>query len=207
MRTILTGFTAAIFGLSLLGGAAGGSVAQEKPPASRQEPDKREQEKHRHDVEERGDHVMGFSHEKATHHFRLYADGGAIEVTANDAQDTATREAIEGHLSHVVKMFAAGDFTAPMLVHSQSPPGVETMKRLRDAIEYRLDKAGPGARIRITTKNAAALEAVHAFLRFQIADHQTGDTTEVSSEAKTRVPVLVETLHACGSLPARNKAG
>ena len=27
----------------------------------------------------RGDEIMGFSHEKTTHHFRLYADGGSIE--------------------------------------------------------------------------------------------------------------------------------
>jgi len=28
--------------------------------------------------------VMGFSHEKTTHHFQLYKDGGAIQVTVND---------------------------------------------------------------------------------------------------------------------------
>jgi hypothetical protein len=30
---------------------------------------------------------MGFSHDKTTHHFRLYPDGGAIEVTADDPND------------------------------------------------------------------------------------------------------------------------
>jgi len=39
---------------------------------------------HHDAVNQHGDQVMGFSHEKTTHHFRLYADGGAIEVTAND---------------------------------------------------------------------------------------------------------------------------
>lgn len=38
-------------------------------------------------VNRHGDHVMRFSHEKTTHHFRLYPDGGAIEVTANDPND------------------------------------------------------------------------------------------------------------------------
>ena len=28
----------------------------------------------------RGDHAMGFSHEKTTHHFLLLTDGGGIEV-------------------------------------------------------------------------------------------------------------------------------
>jgi hypothetical protein len=36
-----------------------------------------------------------------------------------------------------------------------------------------------GGRIRITTNNKEALAAVHEFLRFQIADHQTGDSTEI----------------------------
>jgi hypothetical protein len=128
--------------------------------------------------------VMGFSHDKATHHFRLYADGGAIEVSANEAKDTATRDEIQGHFAHIVKMFAAGDFTAPLLIHSQNPPGSETMRRLREAIEYRLEKTAQGARIRIVTKNGEALRAVHAFLRFQISDHQTGDSAEITGEAK-----------------------
>jgi hypothetical protein len=80
-------------------------------------------------------------------------------------------------------MFAAGNFSAPMLIHAQNPPGTEEMKRLRNAIQYNLETTERGARIRITTKNPDALRAVHEFLRFQISDHQTGDTTEV-----TKVP-------------------
>ncbi|HXL22114.1 MAG TPA: hypothetical protein VOA78_06600 [Candidatus Dormibacteraeota bacterium] len=187
MKRMLTEFTAVSFGLSLLVvGWAGGTAAQEKPASSAQEPDKASQdEKHHHDVAERGDRVMGFSHDKATHHFRLYADGGAIEVGANDAKDTATRDAIQGHFTHIVKMFAAGDFTAPILIHTQNPPGSETMKRLRGEIAYRLEKTEQGARIRIRTKNAEAVRAVHEFLRFQIADHQTGDSVEVVVEGKS----------------------
>ena len=52
-------------------------------------------------VEQRGDHMMGFSHDKTTHHFRLYADGGAIEVTANDPNDADSRDQIRMHLSHI----------------------------------------------------------------------------------------------------------
>lgn len=134
-------------------------------------------------VVKRGDEVMGFSHEKTTHHFRLYPDGGAIEVEANDAKDTASRDEIRSHLGHIVTMFSAGDFSAPMLIHAQNPPGTEEMKRLRDAIQYRLEMTEKGARIRITTKSPDALRALHEFLRFQISDHQTGDSLEV-----TKVP-------------------
>jgi hypothetical protein len=137
-------------------------------------------DEHHQGVVKRGDEVMGFSHEKTTHHFRLYADGGAIEVTANQAEDLESRDAIRSHLGHIVTMFAAGNFSAPMLIHAQNPPGTETMKRLREAIQYKLETTERGAIIRITTKDADALRAVHEFMRFQIADHQTGDTTEIT---------------------------
>jgi hypothetical protein len=183
MKTMLK--TAAC-GIGLLMGVhARNAAGQEKPAAPARDTGKAAQEeKHQHDVQEHGDHVMGFSHDKATHHFRLYADGGAIEVGANDAKDTATRETIQGHFTHIVKMFAAGDFTAPILIHSQNPPGAETMKRLRGEIAYRLEKTEQGARIRISTKNAEAVQAVHGFLRFQISEHQTGDSGEVVVEGK-----------------------
>ena len=65
---------------------------------------------HHEAVTSRGDDAMGFSHETTTHHFRLYNTGGAIEVSANDPKDFATRDEIRMHLSHIVNRFAAGDF-------------------------------------------------------------------------------------------------
>jgi hypothetical protein len=138
---------------------------------------------HHQGVVKRGDEVMGFSHEKTAHHFRLYPDGGAIEAEANDAKDPASRDQIRSHFEHIATMFAAGNFSAPMLIHAQNPPGAGTMKRLRNAIEYKVEFTEKGGRIRITTKDAEALRAVHEFLRFQIADHQTGDSLDV-----TKVP-------------------
>src|SRR5438128_885600 len=84
---------------------------------------------HQHDLNRRGEAVMGFDQATTTHHFRITPDGGAIEVTANEAGDTASIDAIRMHLQHIAKMFAAGDFTAPMLIHAKEPPGVITMKQ------------------------------------------------------------------------------
>ena len=151
--------------------------AQQEKPAEKQN-------QHHHDVTQRGDHVMGFSHEKTTHHFRLYEDGGAIEVTANDSKDTASRDQIRMHLGHIAGMFSAGNFEAPMLIHGTNPPGVATMKELREKIEYKYADNDRGGRVRITTHNPGALKSVHEFLKFQIKDHQTGDSPEVSKEAK-----------------------
>ena len=118
---------------------------------------------------------MGFDHLKTTHHFLLRPDGGVIQVEANDPKDTKSRDEIRQHLGHIVQLFANGDFTSPMLIHAQTPPGVPAMKRLKAAIKYRFESTPRGGRVHITTSNPDALTAVHEFLRFQISDHATGD--------------------------------
>lgn len=135
-------------------------------------------------MESRGDQAMGFSHEKTTHHFRLYKDGGAIEVSADDPKDAESRNMIRMHLSHIAKMFADGNFDAPMFIHDTTPPGVPAMKELREQISYQYKATDFGGRIRIQTASTTALAAVHDFLRFQIAEHKTGDTTEVTEAKK-----------------------
>jgi len=72
---------------------------------------------HQADVEKHGNEAMGFPHDKTTHHFRLYSDGGAIEVTVNDSKDSQNMQAIRSHLAHIATMFSNGDFSIPMLVH------------------------------------------------------------------------------------------
>jgi hypothetical protein len=79
------------------------------------------------------------------------------------------------HLSHIAGMFAAGNFEAPMLIHGQVPPGVPVLEKLKSEVRYKFEEIDRGGRVRISTKNADALQAVHEFLRFQISDHQTGD--------------------------------
>jgi hypothetical protein len=130
---------------------------------------------HHDEVNRRGDHAMGFSHEKTTHHFRLAKDGGAIEVTANDPKDTESRDQIRQHLTHIAVMFSAGNFDAPMLIHDQTPPGVPAMKRLKSQIKYEFESMDLGGRVKISSSSREAIDAVHDFLRFQINDHQTGD--------------------------------
>jgi hypothetical protein len=132
---------------------------------------------HQTDVEKHGDTAMGFPQDKTTHHFRLLLDGGTIEVTLNDGKDAGYLQAIQSHLTHIVTMFSNGDFSVPMFVHSQVPPGVTEMKDKRDEISYTFEELPSGGRVRIVTKNRDALNAVHDFLNFQIEDHHTGDKT------------------------------
>jgi hypothetical protein len=128
----------------------------------------------------RGETAMGFSQTRTTHHFILKPDGGVIQVEASDPKDSESHEQIRQHLAHIARAFAAGDFETPALVHGRVPPGVPAMRRLKSEINYVYEETEGGGRVRIKTKNAEALAAIHDFLRFQITDHQTGDPLEVN---------------------------
>src|SRR5579872_5729025 len=118
-------------------------------------------DEHHAGVVTRGDHVMGFSHHKTTHHFRLLPDGGTIEAVANDTNDAPSRQEIREHLEHIAGMFSKGDFDAPMLIHARTPPGVPVMRKLRSEIQYRVEDLPSGARVRVSSQNPKAITAIH----------------------------------------------
>ncbi len=128
----------------------------------------------------RGAHVMGFDQEKTIHSFRLHADGGAIDIRVKDPADQANRDAIRSHLPHLAGMFAAGNFAAPMLIHATDVPGTGAMTAAKDRIRFSYVETAQGGRVDIFTADAGALGGVHEFLRFQIHDHRTGDSTAVT---------------------------
>jgi hypothetical protein len=132
-------------------------------------------------VESHSDHAMGFPHDKTTHHFRMAADGGAIEVTTNDSGDATNTTAIRSHLSHIAVMFGNGDFSTPMFVHDGIPPGVTTMKLMKSAIHYTYQETRAGGTVLIKSSDPIAVAAIHDFLRFQISDHRTGDSLEIAT--------------------------
>ncbi len=137
---------------------------------------------HAQGVDRRGDSAMGFSHEKTTHHFRLLQDGGVIEVEANGPDDAQTRDRIRAHLAHVARMFSLGDFDVPMFIHDRVPPGVPEMKKLGKQITYDFVPTDRGGLVRLISQNARAVASIHDFLRFQIADHRTGDSVTGNGE-------------------------
>jgi glycerophosphoryl diester phosphodiesterase len=126
-------------------------------------------------MEERGRTDMGFSQTDTTHHFFLSADGGVIQVEANKGTDSDDRASIRMHLAHITKAFQDGDFAIPMFVHDTVPPEVPQMKRLRKHIRYSFEETPNGARVVISSSDHHAIAAIHRFLRFQIAEHNTGD--------------------------------
>lgn len=145
-------------------------AAQEKPSPST---------RHAEEVQRHGDTAMGFSHLKTTHHFLLTPSGGYIRVAANAAADSSTREMVRMHLAHIAQAFKAGDFSSPMFTHGRIPPGVPVLKQMKEAIAYHYQETENGGQVRISSEDPRAISAIHQFLRFQIRDHQTGDSTVV----------------------------
>ena len=129
-------------------------------------------------VERQHDHATGIPQGVAVHRFLLSPEGGSIRLEVKDASAPAERERVRAHLRTVARAFQTGDFTLPMAIHGQVPPGVPVMKERRTAIRYSYAPTERGGLVTIATKDARALDAVHQFLRFQIADHGTGDPTE-----------------------------
>lgn len=132
-------------------------------------------------VQTRGDHVMGFSHNKTAHDFLLYADGGAIVVSANDGNYKQTIEQIRVHLSHISQMFADGNFQAPFLIHDTNPRGTASTTKRKGEIRYVYSETSQGASVRIFTGDSSATDAVHAFLLFRIVNHRTGNSPATSA--------------------------
>jgi hypothetical protein len=73
----------------------------------------------------------------------------------------------------IAGMFSQGDFQLPMLIHGTVPPGVDTMRRLKNEITYVAEITQKGARVRIRTENSDALQAIHEFLPF--SDHRSSN--------------------------------
>ena len=126
-------------------------------------------------VDHRHQQETGLPSDGIVHHFLLSDDGGSIRLEVKDARRTDDRDRVRGHLQTIARAFAAGDFSLPARIHDRVPPGVEGMKARQDAIRYTFAETPGGGTVTIASTDAAAVEAIHDFLRFQIDDHATGD--------------------------------
>jgi hypothetical protein len=125
-------------------------------------------------MQSRGQGVMGVDQYTSRHVFESLPDGGRIALQ-REVDDTAGALQIRRHLSEVAAAFARGDFSAPFLVHAQDVPGVPVMTAKRGAIRYSVRPLPRGGEIAITTRDTAAVTAVHEFLAFQRREHRAGE--------------------------------
>ena len=131
------------------------------------------------ELKKRGAVAMGFDQDKVAHHFTLDDTGGVIEVGVNDPSDRAVLGQVRTHLKEIASDFSRGDFGKPFATHGEAPPGVHTMQERKNAMTFGYEDMPGGGRVRITTADAMAVEAVHEFLQYQIREHATGDPLSV----------------------------
>lgn len=122
-------------------------------------------------LQARGERAMGVNQYTSSHVFESLPDGGRI-VLQRDSVDAPGTEAIRAHMRDIATRFAAGDFTIPGMVHAQVVPGTAEMSARRDRIRFVADTLPRGAQVVITSTDADALTAIHAFLAFQRMDHR-----------------------------------
>jgi hypothetical protein len=124
-------------------------------------------------LQARGHQAMGVDQYTSTHRFDALPDGGRVELQrdGDDAEGVAT---IRAHLRSIADAFSRGDFETPEFVHDQRVPGMDVMAARRAAIRYQYRDLPRGGEIRITTADAEALAALHAFMAFQRGDHRAG---------------------------------
>ena len=133
---------------------------------------KQDHAQHKAGMDHRGNQAMGFDQAKIRHTFTPGDRGGTIEVIAKAASDSDTIAQIRSHLQEIAKLFKAGDFSKPVFIHAQNPPGAATMKALRSEIDYRFDDVPAGGKLSATSMNAEAIAAIQSFLRFQQDEHK-----------------------------------
>lgn len=137
-------------------------------------------EQHMAQMKTQGEKAMGFDQDTTVHHFRLLADGGSISVDVKTVGDDDTRIQIRSHLRQIATAFQQGDFAKPLMTHGEQPPGVAVLQRLKAELAYTYEDTARGGVVRIMTTNFEALGALHAFLKYQIVEHATGDPVDVS---------------------------
>jgi hypothetical protein len=129
-------------------------------------------------LNKRGADAMGFDQDATTHHFTLTPTGGSIEITVKNRADDENLTALRAHLRAIADEFARGRFDKPFQTHGEIPPGVDVMRANVGAITFRYRDISEGGAVRIETSDAGLVQAVHAFLRYQITEHRTGDSLD-----------------------------
>ena len=124
-------------------------------------------------VQSRGAAVMGVDQYTSSHVFQPLPDGGRIELQ-RDVDDSAGVAQIRTHMATIAAQFAAGDFRLPGAVHDRTVPGTVAMAARRAVITYTVESLPRGGAVRITTRDSAAIAAIHEFLAFQRQDHHAG---------------------------------
>ncbi len=128
------------------------------------------------DVNARFSKAMGTDVNKVVQHYYLVKNGGVIEFTAKDPNDTVSIAAIQKYLDLQRDQLEKGKVDVDADVHGKIPDGLLVVKRMRGEITFYTVKSDNGAVLRMFSVNEQARQAIHEFMKFQITEHKTGDS-------------------------------
>ena len=123
-------------------------------------------------MDQRHGEVVGDDPMALEHQFVATPDGGDIILERQIHEDLGINQ-IRAHLLLIARSFKRGDFSLPGFVHDKPVPGTVVMTERADKIDYTVEDLPHGGVVHIQTKDPAALDAIHSFIQFQIAEHRT----------------------------------
>ena len=124
---------------------------------------------------QRASRVTGIDSDRVQRHFYVLKNGGAIEITAKDANDEATIKAIRTWLKKESDFFTKGNYESAAAIYGKAPESTIQLKKLRDEVNFAMVQEDNGAVLRMLTVNPQAKAAIHEYLKFQIDQLGTGD--------------------------------
>jgi hypothetical protein len=130
------------------------------------------------DVNARFSRSLGVSLDKIVLHFYLVKNGGVVEITAKDPGDTATVTAIQKYLQTQKELWEKGKDPVTE-IHGKAPDSAAVMRKLRNDITFYMAKTDEGAVLRMFSINDQARGAIQDYLKFEIAEHKTGDSPTI----------------------------
>ncbi len=101
--------------------------------------------------------------------FVANADGGDIIIERQVHEDLGINQ-IRAHLLLLARSFARGDFAVRGFIHEKPIPGTNVMSDRADKIEYTVEDLPHGGVVHIRTTDPQALQAIHSFISFELAE-------------------------------------
>lgn len=124
--------------------------------------------------------ALGIDVDRIVQHYYLVKNGGVVELAAKDPADTAAIDAIRKFLVEQRKLYEKGKNETDADVHGKVPDGLPLIKKFRDEITFFATDTTNGAVLRMFSMNPTARSAIQDYMKFQIAEHKTGDSPTIN---------------------------
>lgn len=117
-------------------------------------------------------HLLPYAVDRASEGFAKTANGGIMQIVAKSADDAEQIKLMQQYLQQTAMEYGKGDFSSTERFHGTDIPGLAQMKADKaNKIKYEYKALTDGGQIVFSTEDLQLLEALHAWLDFQINAH------------------------------------